>query len=55
MADQLVTIVGRFLTSAAGMFTVLVIWNSIERRRGRRRRKGDEGVIASQREQAHRQ
>lgn len=48
MADQIVSIVERFLTSAAGMFTALVIWNSIERRRARRRGKGDKGDAASQ-------
>ena len=55
MTDQIVGIIVRFLTSAAGMFTALVIWNSIERRRGKRRGEDGDGVTPSQGGQAHRQ
>lgn len=48
MTDQIVGVIVRFLTSAAGMFAALVIWNSIERRRGKRRDEDDDGVTASQ-------
>ncbi len=55
MTDQIVGVIVRFLTSAAGMFTALVIWNSIERRRGKRRGEDGDGVTTSQGGQAHRQ